>query len=248
MTSQLPLILRATLQTGEGRRKALEWIIDSKLMLAEALQRGVEREPEVQAKIAAAREKIIVSEYLTRLAKEKIAVSEAELEEYYTKNREEFKVSEAIRISHILFNIGFFLSTDSTITPSDRLLGRTTAAFQPAGTSDTFPRSLTIGPQVPAGTYFLGVCLDDDSAVAESNEFNNCVAYPQTIQVINADLGNTCRRVRHVEAGPPIRRNGHRRNATGNPSGCEPRHGASGAQRQISGRDGHVRGQAITRS
>lgn len=102
MTRQLPLILRATLETEEGRRKALDWIIDSKLMLAEALQREVDREPEVQAKIAAAREKIILSEYFNRLAKEKIVVSETELEEHYTKNREEFKLSEAVRISHIL--------------------------------------------------------------------------------------------------------------------------------------------------
>jgi hypothetical protein len=40
MTRQLPLILRATLDTEEGRRKALDWIVDSKLMLAEALEKG----------------------------------------------------------------------------------------------------------------------------------------------------------------------------------------------------------------
>jgi peptidyl-prolyl cis-trans isomerase C len=102
MTVQLPPVLRASLQNEEGRRKALDWVVDLKLALAEALQSGVEKEPEVQAKIAAARDKIILSEYFNRLAKEKIVVSEAELQGYYTKNREEFKLSEAIRISQIL--------------------------------------------------------------------------------------------------------------------------------------------------
>lgn len=102
ITKRLPLILRASLESEDGRRKALDWVVDSKLMLAEALQTGVEREPEVQAKIAAAREKIVLSEYLSRLVKERVVVSEADLEEYYTRHRAEFRVSEAIRISQIL--------------------------------------------------------------------------------------------------------------------------------------------------
>jgi parvulin-like peptidyl-prolyl isomerase len=102
MTGQLPMVLRAGLETEQGRREALDWIIDSKLMLAEALQRGAEKEPEVQARIAAARQSIILSEYFSRLAKEKISVSDAELYEYYTKNREAFKLSDTVRVSHIL--------------------------------------------------------------------------------------------------------------------------------------------------
>jgi peptidyl-prolyl cis-trans isomerase C len=102
MTPQLPPVLRAALENEEGRRKALDWVVDSKLALAEALQKGVAKEPEVQAKIAAARDKIILSEYFSRLAKEKIVDSETELQQFYTKNREEFKLSEAIRVSHIL--------------------------------------------------------------------------------------------------------------------------------------------------
>ena len=102
MTRLLPPILRATLDTEEGRRKALDWIIDWELMLAEARQSGVDREPDVQAAIAAARERIIVSEYFNRLVKQKMVVSDAEVEAYYAKNREEFKSSEAIRVSHIL--------------------------------------------------------------------------------------------------------------------------------------------------
>ena len=43
MTGQLPVFLRAGLETVQGRRKALDWLIDSKLMLAEALQRGARR-------------------------------------------------------------------------------------------------------------------------------------------------------------------------------------------------------------
>ena len=56
----------------------------------------------MEASITAAREQIIVSEYFNRQVRERVVIPETVLQEYYTKNREEFKLSEAIKISHIL--------------------------------------------------------------------------------------------------------------------------------------------------
>jgi parvulin-like peptidyl-prolyl isomerase len=102
MTKLLPPLLRAALDSEKGRTTALNWMIDWKLILAEAQRSALDREPDVQAAIAAAREKILVSEYFNRFVKQKISVSEEEVGSYYAKNREEFKSSEAIRVSHIL--------------------------------------------------------------------------------------------------------------------------------------------------
>ena len=90
---------------------------------------------------------------------------------------------ENLGTRNVSFNVGFFLSADSTIAPSDTLLGRSMGAFQPAGTAETFSRSITIPAATPAGIYFLGVCLDDDNALFEISETNNCLAHPRTITV-----------------------------------------------------------------
>src|SRR5262245_4537095 len=99
MATQLPPPLR---KTEQGRRKAMDWIIDWKLLLAESLRSDVERTPEVQARIAAARDRIVVAEYVNRLLRERVVLTEAELEAHYAEHRDEFKASEAIRLSQIL--------------------------------------------------------------------------------------------------------------------------------------------------
>ena len=82
------------------------------------------------------------------------------------------------------FNVGFFLSTDNVISPGhDTLLAKSFGAFQPAGTSDTFSRTLKIPSGTPQGIYFLGLCLDDDNFLAENAETNNCLAHPRTLFV-----------------------------------------------------------------
>lgn len=102
LARRLPRPLQANLGTEPGRRKAMDWIIDWTLLLAEAHRSGVEREPGVQARLAAARERIVVAEYVKRLVRERVVVAEAEVEAYYATHRDEFTASEAIRLSQIL--------------------------------------------------------------------------------------------------------------------------------------------------
>lgn len=99
--TQLPSFLRTTLDA-EDRKAALDWIIDWKLIVADALRRGVDKTPKVQASINTAVEQIIVSEYLERRVRQQIIIPEAMLRQYYAKNREKFKLSDAIKVSHIL--------------------------------------------------------------------------------------------------------------------------------------------------
>jgi peptidyl-prolyl cis-trans isomerase C len=102
LIKQFAPFLRVTLSTEGGIRKAVVWIIDWKLMLEDAVRMGVDREPDVKAKIAAAREKVIVGEYLRHQAKRRVLVSESELKDFYIGHREKFKISEAIKVDQIL--------------------------------------------------------------------------------------------------------------------------------------------------
>jgi len=68
---------------------------------------------------------------------------------------------------------GLYLSTDSTITTSDTLLGTFSASVLQAGGSQTESIALSLPANLAAGTYYLGVMADATSKVTESSETNN---------------------------------------------------------------------------
>jgi subtilase family serine protease len=93
-------------------------------------------------------------------------------------------MQENFGTTDVTFDVGFFLSTDSDVTAADMLLGRSLNAFEFAGSFSKFHRSFPVPLGTAPGTYYLGVCLDYDNVVVESNESNNCVTYPQPLQVL----------------------------------------------------------------
>jgi Ca2+-binding RTX toxin-like protein len=68
---------------------------------------------------------------------------------------------------------GLYLSTHSTPTTSDILLGTFSASALQAGGAQSEGISLSVPTNLAAGTYYLGVIADSTSKVAESNETNN---------------------------------------------------------------------------
>ena len=68
---------------------------------------------------------------------------------------------------------GLYLSTDSTITTSDTLLGTFAASALSSGGSQAESISLSLPNNLAAGTYYLGVMADATSKIAESSETNN---------------------------------------------------------------------------
>ncbi len=87
----------------------------------------------------------------------------------------------------------YYLSADTQKDTGDRLLSptRPVPALAP-GASSTAPTSppitLTIPNNVALGSYYLLACADDTTAVAETNETNNCLASASTVQVARPDL------------------------------------------------------------
>ncbi|RLC05610.1 MAG: hypothetical protein DRH34_02020 [Deltaproteobacteria bacterium] len=79
------------------------------------------------------------------------------------------------------FDIGFYLSTNSTITTSDTRLGINNNASLSREWVLTGSRNVTIPANTREGTYWLGVYLDYNNNVAESNEGNNALAHPRSI-------------------------------------------------------------------
>jgi Peptidase family M23/Divergent InlB B-repeat domain/CARDB len=76
------------------------------------------------------------------------------------------------------YRLGFYLSTDTTITTSDTYLNACDMAALAAGASQTCTGPITIPSSLFPGTYYLGVFADDLGSVGESSRSNN-TAYSQ---------------------------------------------------------------------
>jgi len=85
--------------------------------------------------------------------------------------------------------VGVYLSTDAVITSADTLLPGGAVGIPPIGAMSSllmdFPplfTTMSIPTTTAPGNYFIGVLIDDQGIVDESNETNNYKAYPIIIQ------------------------------------------------------------------
>jgi hypothetical protein len=79
---------------------------------------------------------------------------------------------------------GVYLSTDATLSGDDLLLASESAAAQTPlnqGTAYSITRAITLPVGTAAGSYHVLVVTDGDNAQLESNESNNLVAVPITV-------------------------------------------------------------------
>jgi len=77
------------------------------------------------------------------------------------------------------FKIGYYLSTDGTISTADTYLGEAASTGLVASASASYgPATLTIPAGTAPGTYYVGILVDRLDAVDESDESNNAVSSP----------------------------------------------------------------------
>ncbi len=74
------------------------------------------------------------------------------------------------------FNVGYYLSTDATITADDQLLGRDNVSILRAGATLDVSRSVPISAYTQPGTYYLGLLVDYDGRQVEMDESNNALS------------------------------------------------------------------------
>jgi len=87
------------------------------------------------------------------------------------------------------FRIGFYISTDTVITPSDYLVGFTSLSLAYGQHLNThIVNNLNNISGLPTGTYYVGVYFDDLFQVTESNENDNAFCFQAPIHYINPDF------------------------------------------------------------
>ncbi|MCA8968531.1 MAG: hypothetical protein KDC95_02060 [Planctomycetes bacterium] len=84
--------------------------------------------------------------------------------------------------------VGFYLSTNSTISTGDTLLGSVSLVAQSAHASRTYSRTVTVPANATPGTCYLGVYVDNTFVQTEEKETNNTRALAVTCRTPIADL------------------------------------------------------------
>ena len=79
--------------------------------------------------------------------------------------------------------VGFYISTNPSVTANDTLIGSTTLTVVPAGSSTPLSVSVTLPPKLKAGTYYIGAIADDTGVLHESNEINNATTAANMVVV-----------------------------------------------------------------
>ncbi|HNC46884.1 MAG TPA: CARDB domain-containing protein, partial [Acidobacteriota bacterium] len=74
-----------------------------------------------------------------------------------------------------------YFSTDSTITPTDTLVGTLNTPAIESSASVTVTGTVTVPEALPAGNYFLGVMVDANRQLNETSETNNTAAVRFTV-------------------------------------------------------------------
>jgi len=125
-----------------------------------------------------------------------ITINQADLIIDNTTSPTSASVGSTIQLSYGVKNQGvgsavatttkFYLSTDTTYSTNDVLLGSDAVNSIAAGASSSETASILIANSIAAGNYYLLFRADADNNLAESNETNNVVA--KAITINQADL------------------------------------------------------------
>src|SRR6266702_2376342 len=88
--------------TADGRKEMLDSMVVRELVMQDAQKEGIDKSPEVAAKMEDMKKRVIVEAYLKKKVEEQVKVSDADLQKFYDQNKDKFKAGEQLRASHIL--------------------------------------------------------------------------------------------------------------------------------------------------
>ena len=81
------------------------------------------------------------------------------------------------------YTVGYYLSTDATITTSDTLLKSVTRSSIAGKSYQQWSESVALAAGLTPGSYYIGVIIDRTNSIVESNEGNNAQADASRITI-----------------------------------------------------------------
>ena len=98
----LPPYLKQMADTPEGRKEMLDTMVVRELVLQDAQKTGIDKSPEVLARMEDMKKRVIVEAYLKKKVEEQVNIPDADLQKIYDQKKDKFKSDAQIRASHIL--------------------------------------------------------------------------------------------------------------------------------------------------
>lgn len=98
----LPPYLKPMADTPEGKKELLDTMVVRELILQQARKDGLDKSPEVAAKLEELKKRIIVEGFLKKKVEEQAKVSDEEMKKFYEENKDKFKTGDQVKASHIL--------------------------------------------------------------------------------------------------------------------------------------------------
>ncbi|MDP2928996.1 MAG: peptidylprolyl isomerase [Candidatus Omnitrophota bacterium] len=86
----------------KNKKSLLDDMIVESLFLEDAVRKGVDTDKEVKDILEEARKKIIIAKFVKLEVDDKVKISEDEMRKFYEEHKDEFKMPEMWRASHIL--------------------------------------------------------------------------------------------------------------------------------------------------
>jgi peptidyl-prolyl cis-trans isomerase C len=98
----LPPYLRPMAETPEGKKELVDTMVVREIIMQQAKKDGIDKSPEVAAKMEELKQRVIVEAYLKKKMEKEANISDADLKKFYDENKDKFKTGEQVRASHIL--------------------------------------------------------------------------------------------------------------------------------------------------
>lgn len=98
----LPPYLKPMADTAEGKKELLDTMVVRELILQQARKDGIDKGPEVAAKLEELKKRVVVEAFLKKKVEENASVSDEEMKKFYEENKEKFKTGAQVHASHIL--------------------------------------------------------------------------------------------------------------------------------------------------
>jgi peptidyl-prolyl cis-trans isomerase C len=98
----LPEYLKAMAETPQGRKEMLDTMVIRELILQQASKDGLDKGPELEAKLQDLRKRLIVESFLKKKVETEAQVSDDDLKKFYEQNKDKFKSGDQMKASHIL--------------------------------------------------------------------------------------------------------------------------------------------------
>jgi len=98
----LPPYLKPMTETAEGKKELLDTMIVRELILQQAGKDGIDKSQAVADKLEELKKRVVVEAFLKKKVEEEAKIGDAELQEFYNKNKDKFKTGDQVHASHIL--------------------------------------------------------------------------------------------------------------------------------------------------